>query len=106
MPMQEYEVINEMEHRGYKIQSMDPFGFWKIVNEEGKGMVPKALSGRYTTLPDATMAIDTFMAKVEMEMRNKNHVNKQVEKNKERENTKAEEEHKAQLEEKIKEEKK
>ena len=89
------DILGEDFHRGYKITSRNPFGFWTVANEEG-GAVPKKLAGTFTTLPKATEAIDSYLNAVEMEMKNKDYVQAQIDKHekktKEVEEVKAKEE--------------
>lgn len=47
-----------MEYKGLKIVNKDGWCF--IIKQLGSGAVPKALSGYYTSVRDAKIAIDTY----------------------------------------------
>lgn len=82
-PVQEMTEVEQVIHRGYRLTCYNPFGFWSITQEEN-GPAPQKLSGQYTTLPDATNAIDAYLKRLEQEALKKSHVDVQIKKNEEK----------------------
>lgn len=101
MSVQEMTETDQVLYRGYKLTCYNPFGFWKIANEEGRGLVPKEISGDYTSSHDAQQGIDSYLNRLEQEAKQKDHVEKQVVKNKEKADKAEQAKNEAQIKEKL-----